>query len=97
MAEKTQSTANVSNGTSARPALKKQDSDKDFDDYFVRLSLLFFVQTLIHTDRTARPGPSLEMACLPPHPWQRNTRDGPAFALCSWLVEHDYAYIEVCA
>ncbi|KAJ4331482.1 hypothetical protein N0V87_009109 [Didymella glomerata] len=35
MAEKTQSTANVANGTSARPPLKKQDSDKDFDDYFV--------------------------------------------------------------
>lgn len=35
-----QSTANVSNGTngaSARPPLKKQDSDKDFDDYFVYL------------------------------------------------------------
>lgn len=35
-----QSTANVSNGTngaSARPPLKKQDSDKDFDDYFVCL------------------------------------------------------------
>jgi putative membrane protein len=40
MAEKMQSTANVSNGTngaSARPPLKKQDSDKDFDDYFVGL------------------------------------------------------------
>ncbi|CAN9387168.1 unnamed protein product [Alternaria alternata] len=38
MAEKMQSTANVSNGTngaSTRPPLKKQDSDKDFDDYFV--------------------------------------------------------------
>lgn len=40
MAEKVQSTANVSNGAngaSTRPPLKKQDSDKDFDDYFVRL------------------------------------------------------------
>jgi len=44
MAEKMQGTANVSNasnginGTSARPPLKKQDSDKDFDDYFVSWS-----------------------------------------------------------
>jgi hypothetical protein len=41
MAEKTTSMANVSNGTngaSTRPPLKKQDSDKDFDDYFVCLS-----------------------------------------------------------
>jgi hypothetical protein len=40
MAEKVQSTANVSNGAngaSTRPPLKKQNSDKDFDDYFVRL------------------------------------------------------------
>jgi hypothetical protein len=44
MAEKAHSTASVSNGTnggpSKRPPLKKQDSDKDFDDYFV--CLLFF-------------------------------------------------------
>jgi putative membrane protein len=57
MAEKTQTTANVSNGTngasngtngasngingaSTRPPLKKQDSDRDFDDYFVCFSLL---------------------------------------------------------
>jgi hypothetical protein len=50
MAEKMQTTANVSNGTngasngtngaSARPPLKKQDSDRDFDDYFVCFSLL---------------------------------------------------------
>lgn len=37
MAEKAQTSANVSNGTApARPAVKKQDSDKDLDDYFVR-------------------------------------------------------------
>lgn len=36
MAEKAQTSANVSNGTApARPAVKKQDSDKDLDDYFV--------------------------------------------------------------
>ncbi|EMD69185.1 hypothetical protein GGP41_004806 [Bipolaris sorokiniana] len=39
MTEKAQSTASVSNGTngdsSKRPPLKKQDSDKDFDDYFI--------------------------------------------------------------
>jgi len=42
MAEKMPSTANVLNGTngaSTRPSLKKQGSDKDFDDYFARLSL----------------------------------------------------------
>jgi putative membrane protein len=43
MAEKTQSTANVSNGASTRPPLKKQDSDKDFDDYFVGLSTQLFM------------------------------------------------------
>jgi hypothetical protein len=97
MAEKAQSTANVSNGTSTRPPLKKQDSDKDFDDYFVRLATHFFVQCLTRIDRTTRSGPSLEMACLPPHPRQRNTRNGPASTLRSWLVEHDHAHIEVCA
>lgn len=44
MTEKAQSTASVSNGTngdsSKRPPLKKQDSDKDFDDYFVCLLFL---------------------------------------------------------
>jgi hypothetical protein len=42
MAEKTQSTANVSNGANGAsicPPLNKQESDKDFDDYFVSLSL----------------------------------------------------------
>jgi putative membrane protein len=50
MAEKTQSTANVSNGAnsaSTRPPLKKQDSDKDFDDYFVRLSLQRLVTCVV--------------------------------------------------
>ncbi|KAF2024067.1 UPF0187-domain-containing protein [Setomelanomma holmii] len=36
MAEKTNTTASVSNGsTPARPPLKKQDTDKDIDDYFI--------------------------------------------------------------
>jgi hypothetical protein len=41
MAEKTQNTATVSNGTngaSARPTLNKQETDKDFDDYFACFS-----------------------------------------------------------
>ena len=47
-----QSTANVSNdtnGASTRPPLKKQDSDKDFDDYFASLSLYRLVQSLMLT------------------------------------------------
>ncbi|CAO2649923.1 Nn.00g012150.m01.CDS01 [Neocucurbitaria sp. VM-36] len=36
MAEKTQPTASVSNGTKTpRPQLKQQDSDRDLDDYFI--------------------------------------------------------------
>ncbi len=57
MAEKTQTTANVSNGTngasngingaSTRPPLKKQDSDRDFDDYFV---CFFSINTCLVTN-----------------------------------------------
>lgn len=36
MAEKSQSKANVSNGSKpVRPEIKREDSDRDFDDYFV--------------------------------------------------------------
>jgi hypothetical protein len=36
MAEKANTTANVSNGsTPVRPPIKTQDTDKDLDDYFV--------------------------------------------------------------
>jgi len=40
MAEKAQPTANVSNGsTPSRPPIKREDTDKDLDDYFVRVAL----------------------------------------------------------
>ena len=37
MAEKTQAEANVSNGSKTRPPLKTQGTDKELDDYFVRI------------------------------------------------------------
>ena len=36
MTEKTQAKADVSNGAKpVRPEIKREDSDRDFDDYFV--------------------------------------------------------------
>ena len=53
MAEKTQPTASVSNGTKIpRPPLKQQDTDKDFYDYFVcaQFKRRFYLSRILNDD-----------------------------------------------
>ena len=69
-----QNTANVSNGTngaSAMPSLKKQDSDKDFDDYFVRFLHQFHSITSCVILTTTRSG----------HATLTTTRNGLSFSV----------------